>query len=461
MPSIVTRFAPSPTGYLHIGGARTALFNWLYAKANNGKFLLRIEDTDTKRSTQAAIDAILYSMEWLGLNADEPPIYQSKNIQRHTDIANELIKNGKAYYCYTLLEELQQQREQAKQQGQHFKFISPWRDGSKQPPEGIKPVIRLKADTQGEIIINDLVQGQVKINATELDDMIILRSDGTPTYMLAVVVDDHDMGVTHIIRGDDHLTNSFRQLQIYKAMGWNMPQFSHIPLIHGADGAKLSKRHGALGVEEYQKQGYLPEAVLNYLLRLGWAHGDEEIIPLDKAIQLFSFDGVGKSPSRFDTDKLNHLNSVYIKQISDDKLVELIKPLVEQLINNSLNDASITRLTKGMAGLKERSSNLNDLAKSCLFYINADFDLDGKEQAILDEFDSNIKQQLVELFSSISDWNKDNIEVSFKQFLADNNYKFGQIGKPLRILLTGTLQSPAIFEVLDVLGQDEVLKRLA
>ena len=328
--SVVVRFAPSPTGYLHIGGARTALFNYLFAKNNSGKFLLRIEDTDKERSTTQAIDAILQGLDWLGLKHDGNYILQSKNIARHAEIANQLLEKNQAYLCYTSAEELEEMRQNAEKNGQVFRFKSPWRNKTLSQSSSVKPVIRLKAPLEGSTIIEDLVQGKTEVKNNELDDLVLLRSDGSPTYMLAVVVDDHDMEISHIIRGDDHFTNGFRQKIIYQAMGWNIPQFAHIPLIHGADGAKMSKRHGATSVIEYKNLGYVPEALRNYLLRLGWSHGNDEIISDEQAIALFNLTSIGKSPSRFDFAKLNHLNKHYIKNKSNDDLIVLVNDYLKQ-----------------------------------------------------------------------------------------------------------------------------------
>ena len=460
---IVTRFAPSPTGFLHIGGARTALFNWLFAKNNDGKFLLRVEDTDQERSTQEAVDAILSGLDWLGLKSDEEPVYQSKNQDRHVEIANKLIKEGKAYYCYTPAEELEKLRKQAKENNENFRYRSPWREADKNTPkpDDVKPVVRLKADNEGEIAIKDLIQGEVTVNNIELDDMVILRSDGSPTYMLAVVVDDKDMGVTHVIRGDDHLTNSFRQVLIYKALGWNLPVFAHIPLIHGADGAKLSKRHGALSVESYKDIGVLAEAMINYLLRLGWSHGDEEIFSLRKATELFNLESIGKSPSRFDLDRLLNLNQHYIMETENDSLANKILPEIEKKLARKLNDDEFIRLVKSLQSLKQRSNNLNDLATSALFYMTSQFyDLDEKAKKIVANPNKEILSLVVKTLEQIEIWKEENIEQNIRDMIENNNLKFGDVGQPLRVILTGTLKSPGIFEVINLLGKDLCLKRI-
>ena len=338
--TVITRFAPSPTGYLHIGSARTALFNWLYARRKGGKFLLRIEDTDRARSTDEAIDAIFDSMKWLGLDWDEEPIFQFSRASRHAEVAHQLLKEGKAYYCYCSPEELEKMREEARAKNLPAGYDGRWRDrDASEAPPGIPPVIRFKAPREGETVIEDQVQGTVRLQNNQLDDMVLLRADGTPTYMLSVVVDDHDMEITHIIRGDDHLTNAFRQYHLYDAMGWTVPVFAHIPLIHGPDGAKLSKRHGALGAEAYREMGFLPEAMRNYLLRLGWAHGDDEVIPTEKAIEWFDLPAIGRSPSRFDVAKLTNLNAHYMREAEDNRLVDLIEYPLSQLYQRSLTVA--------------------------------------------------------------------------------------------------------------------------
>ena len=398
MTQIVTRFAPSPTGYLHIGGARTALFNYLFAKANGGKFLLRIEDTDRERSTKAAIDAILNGMDWLGLKADGPPIFQFSRAHRHAEVAYQLVEKGKAYRCYVTTEELAKWREENPNQ----KFRSPYRDKNENTN---KPhVVRLKAPLEGAVVINDHVKSEVSVDAAELDDMVLLRSDGTPTYMLAVVVDDHDMHVTHVIRGDDHFTNTFRQKLIYQAMDWHVPEFAHVPLIHGPDGAKLSKRHGALGVDEYRKMGYLPEAMRNYLLRLGWSHGDDEIISDEQAVQWFTLKNLGASPARFDFEKLAALNLHYIKNADDKRLVELV----------AKDDSEVAPLTKAIPFLKERSNNLLALANDAKFLFRVEFDEAAK--AKVSNTDKQIVKDLIEAISSINTWEKSEIEKTIHDF---------------------------------------------
>lgn len=447
---VVTRFAPSPTGYLHIGGARTALFNWLYARHNNGTFLLRIEDTDRERSTQAAVDAILDGMRWLGLDWDGEPYYQFSRANRHAEIAHELVKSGKAFYCYTTPQEL----EEFRKNNPNAKFRSPWRDTSPPAQTDAPAVVRIKAPLDGQTVVQDKVQGTVTVQNSELDDMVLLRSDGTPTYMLAVVVDDHDMGVTQVIRGDDHLTNTFRQLMIYDAMGWKAPDFAHIPLIHGADGAKLSKRHGAQAVGDYRDMGYLPEAVRNYLLRLGWSHGDEEIISTEQAIAWFGLEAVGKSPSRFDFTKLENLNGHYMREASDERLVELILPKLPQ------TDATgKSRLLKGMPGLKARAKNINELADAASIYLIHHMP-DAKAAEMLSK-GKEMLAALVPMLHELHEWDHEKIEQICRQYSESAGQKLGSVAQPLRVAVTGRTVSPGIFEVMEILGKDESLGRIS
>jgi glutamyl-tRNA synthetase len=449
---IITRFAPSPTGFLHIGGARTALFNWLYSRHCNGKFLLRVEDTDRKRSTEEATNAILESMAWLGLDADDAIIYQSKREARHAEIAHELLKRGKAYQCYATQEELNAFREA----NPNAKYQSPWRDHNGAIPSNIPPVIRLKAPKEGKSAVHDLVRGTVEVDNAELDDMVLLRSDGTPTYMLAVVVDDHDMAITDIIRGDDHFTNTFRQKQIYEAMDWEVPRFAHLPLIHGPDGAKLSKRHGALGVSEYQKMGYLPEALLNYLLRLGWSHGDAEIISMKDAINWFDIKDVGKSPSRFDFEKLNSVNAHYITQCSDQNLLNLI----QDSLKVQPGSLEYNRILQSMPSLKPRASTLVELAEQAQIYIAKRSKLDDKSQKVLAEGGKELVPLLVELISTITDWSLENIEQICKGWASEQGLKTAMIMQTLRASVVGTFASPGIFEVMAILGKEETIRRM-
>nr|NUR36700.1 glutamate--tRNA ligase [Sphingomonas sp.] len=453
---VVTRFAPSPTGYLHIGGARTALFNWLYARHTGGKFLLRIEDTDKVRSTQAAIDAILDGMNWLGLDWDGHEYYQSQFWARHAEVAHFLVERGHAYRCYMTQEELAQQREQAQRERRPFRINSPWRDVS--DDQGDKPfVIRLKAPREGETTIDDQVQGRVTVQNAELDDLILLRSDGTPTYMLAVVVDDHDMGVTHVIRGDDHLNNAFRQLAIIRAMGWPEPTYAHVPLIHGQDGAKLSKRHGAMGVDAYRDElGLLPEAVNNYLLRLGWGHGDDEIISREQAIDWFDLPQVGKSPSRFDFKKLESLNGHYIREADDVRLVELVAPML------GLAEEQKPLLLRAMPELKPRANTLHDLADGARFLFAArPLTFDEPASALLTDEARPLLGSAHAALVALANWDLPSLEAAIREVAEGSGVKLGKLAQPLRAALTGRTTSPGIFDVLALLGRDESLARIA
>ncbi len=460
---VVTRFAPSPTGFLHIGGARTALFNWLFAKHHGGKYLLRIEDTDRKRSTPEAIEAIIDGLNWLGLNHDDEITYQFARAERHQQVAQQLLSEGKAYHCYCSPEELTEMRETARAEGRPMKYDGRWRDRpASDAPEGVKPVVRLKMPQEGETLIKDLVQGDVTVANSQLDDMVLLRADGTPTYMLSVVVDDHDMGITHIIRGDDHLTNAFRQTQLFKAMDWELPNFAHIPLIHGADGAKLSKRHGALGVEAYRDEmGYLPEALRNYLLRLGWGHGDEEVISTEQAIKWFDIDGVGKSPSRFDFAKLENLNGIYIRNADDSYLADIISPLISKTEELAVSAEQKAVLVKGMGGLKERAKTIIDLAESAAFYVKSrPLQLNDKAKKLLsDEGKENLKNLLPAL-QNLATWEEDLLESTVKSFAEENELKLGKVAQPLRAALSGSNVSPGIFEVMAILGKNESINRI-
>lgn len=463
---IVTRFAPSPTGFLHIGGARTALFNWLFAKANGGKMLLRIEDTDRARSTQEAVTALLDGLSWLGIDWDGDPISQFERQERHAQIAKQLVEEGKAYYCYTSPEELTAMREKARAENRAPKYDGTWREKDQsEAPEGVNPVVRIKAQQTGETIVTDHVQGEVRFPNADLDDFILLRSDGNPTYMLAVVVDDHDMGVTHIVRGDDHLTNAARQIQIYKALGWDVPDMAHVPLIHGPDGAKLSKRHGALGAEAYRAMGYLPEALCNYLVRLGWAHGDEEVISIDQMLEWFSLDAIGKSPSRFDFAKLENLNGIYMRNANDDRLVDAIETILPELetsstFGTSLADEHKAKLLQAMPGLKERAKTVVQLIESAEF-IAASVPLNFSEKALklLDESGIAILSNLLVDLQN-AEWTEATLETCVKEFANSQELKLGKVAQPLRAALTGSNTSPGIYDVLLVLGKDESLKRI-
>lgn len=460
--TVVTRFAPSPTGFLHIGGARTALFNWLFARHHGGQFLLRIEDTDRKRSTDEAVAAIYDGIKWLGLDWDGDAVSQYSRVEEHRKAVVRLLAEDKAYKCYCSPKELTEMREKARAEGRPMRYDGRWRDKSPdEAPEGVDPVIRLKAPREGETVINDLVQGDVKVANDQLDDMILMRADGTPTYMLAVVVDDHDMGVTHVIRGDDHLTNAFRQYHLYTSLGWKVPDFAHIPLIHGADGAKLSKRHGALGIEAYRDDGFLPEALRNYLLRLGWAHGDDEYIPTGKAIEWFDLDGVGKSPSRFDVAKLTNLNAQYMREEQSRTLAALIEPALKERHGRDLNEEEKFRVLKGMDGLKERAKTVTELAENAYFYIAPrPLQMNEKAEKLLANGGIEKVALLLEKLTGLDDWSQSEMEATVKQLAESQDIKLGKLAQPLRAALSGSNISPGIFEVMDVLGREETLGRL-
>ncbi len=459
--TVVTRFPPSPTGFMHIGTARTALYNWLYARRHGGKMLFRIEDTDRARHSEAAVHAIINGLNWLELDWDGEVVSQFARTPRHAEVANELLKMGKAYHCYCSPAELEEMREKAKAAGSNLFYDRRWRDSSAAPPEGIKPVIRIKAPLTGDSVVHDKVQGEVRVTADHLDDFIILRSDGTPTYMLAVVVDDHDMGVNHVIRGDDHLNNTFRQNIIYDGMGWEKPTYAHLPLILGPDGAKMSKRHGAASVEEYRDLGYLPEAMRNYLLRLGWSHGDDEIISDAQAREWFNLEHVGKSAARFDFAKLENVNAHYIQHADNARLVKLLTPFLEQrgLI---VDDTAQTRLMAGMDELKKRAKTLRQMADEGGFYARSlPFDYDLKAQQALTPDAKKILQALYDRFKALNAFTSSEIEQISKevsQELAAG--KLGAVAMPLRAALTGTTVSPSIFHAAEILGRDETLARL-
>jgi len=460
--TVVVRFAPSPTGFLHIGGARTALFNWLYAKHRGGTFLLRIEDTDRQRSTKEAVDAIIEGLQWLELGWDDEIVMQSERAVRHADVARELLAAGNAYNCYCTPEELEAMRARARAEGRSKLYDGTWRNRDpREAPPGVKPAIRLRAPQTGETIVNDHVQGSVRVANEQLDDLIILRSDGTPTYNFSVVVDDHDMGITHVIRGDDHLNNAFRQIQIYRALGWTVPEFAHLPLIHGPDGAKLSKRHGALGVDAYREMGYLPEALRNYLLRLGWSHGDDEIISTEQAIQWFDVDNVGRAAARFDFAKLANLNGHYIREADDARLLDLILPRLERALARTPDETERARLRLALPGLKPRANTLVELADQARFYVEQrPLRLDEKAQsALTSEARSLIAALLVHLAKL--EWQAPALEEAVRAFAEQREVKLGAVAQPLRAALVGTLASPPIFEVMAVLGRKETLARLA
>ncbi len=460
--TVVTRFAPSPTGFLHIGGARTALFNWLFARHHGGTFLLRIEDTDRKRSTEDAIAAILDGLQWLGFDWDGEAIHQFARADRHAEAVSALLAAGKAYKCYCSPEELAEMRDHARAEGRAMLYDGRWRDRDpSDAPTGIDPVIRFKAPNDGETVIDDTVQGEVRVANTQLDDMVLLRADGTPTYMLSVVVDDHDMAVTHVIRGDDHLTNAFRQTQLFLSLGWRPPRFAHIPLIHGADGAKMSKRHGALGVDVYRDMGFLPEAVCNYLLRLGWSHGDDEIISRDQAIEWFDLDDVGRSPARFDLDRLTSLNAHYMREADDERLIGLIRPILEDRLGAALGGEAERRVARGMSDLKSRAKTIPELAGNSLFYAaERPLRLDDKAARLLDADARDMLRALRPALAGLDGWDAEAVETAVRAFVASNDMKLGRVAQPLRATLTGSTVSPGIFEVAAVLGRDETLARL-
>ena len=464
---VVTRFAPSPTGFLHIGGARTALFNWLFAKANGGRMLLRIEDTDRKRSSPEAIDAILDGLSWLGLEWDGDPVYQHARAERHAEVVEQLLSRGRAYKCFATLEELEVMREQARIEGRSAVYDGMWRDrDSADAPAGVDPVIRFKSPKDGDIVIEDQVQGTITVANKNLDDLIIARSDGTPTYNLAVVVDDHDMGVSHVIRGADHLTNASRQAQIYAALEWQAPSFSHVPLIHGPDGAKLSKRHGALGVDAYRTMGFLPVALRNYLVRLGWSHGDDEIFSTAQMIEWFDLGGIGRSPARFDFDKLENLNAHYIKNSDDAELTRMVRALADALPAdqhppNAEDNDGWDRLKLAMPGLKARAKTLVDLLDAAQFlFVSRPLDIDEKAKELLDDDAGKVLGALVERLEGIEDWNMVEIERVVREFAVDMDLKLGKVAQPLRASLTGRSTSPGIFEVLLSLGKKESISRI-
>lgn len=465
---IVTRFAPSPTGYLHIGGARTALFNWLYSKHMGGTMLLRIEDTDRERSTDAATAAILDGLSWLGLNWDGDVISQFERAPRHREVAEELVRLGKAYYCYASPQELTEMREKAKAEGRPPRYDGRWRDRDpSEAPAGVKGAIRIKAPGDGETLVRDRVQGDVKFPNKDLDDFIILRSDGNPTYMHAVVVDDHDMGVTHIIRGDDHLTNAARQQVIYDAMGWDIPVMAHIPLIHGADGAKLSKRHGALGVDAYRAMGYLPSAIKNYLARLGWSHGDDEVMTLDDMIKWFEIEDVNRGAARFDFQKLEALNGIHMRRTADADLVDALVETLPHLgltgpLASGMDATQKAQLLAAMPGLKERAKTLVELADSASYlFATRPLPVDEKAEILLGPKPRSVLSGALDALRGVNDdWSAQTTEAAIRDFATAGGHKLGSVAQPLRAALTGRSTSPGVFDVLAVLGRDESLARI-
>ncbi|NQY96770.1 MAG: glutamate--tRNA ligase [Henriciella sp.] len=479
--TVVTRFAPSPTGMLHIGGARTALFNYLFAKRHGGKFLLRVEDTDKARSTDEATQAILDGMSWLTLNADEEPVFQSKNAARHVECAEQMIANGKAFKCYATPEELQARREageakraQGKQEGLSeadrngllaeanellAPYRSPWRDGGDPPVPDAPFTVRLRAPDDEEIAVSDHVQGDVTLKTREIDDLILLRADGTPTYMLAVVVDDHDMGVTHVIRGDDHFRNTFRQLPIFAAMGWDIPEFAHVPMIHGSDGAKLSKRHGALSTLAYRDMGYLPEAMNSYLVRLGWSHGDQEVFTLGEAAAVFDLAGINKAPGRLDLEKLGDVNAHFMRNTDAARLMALLEPEIEKL--TTLDVGLTERLQHALPTLKERGQTLPELAESCRFLWDSNAEnLNKKARKALREDGIKRLSELREALDGADSWTIEALQGVLDAYCAAHTLSMGQVGPPLRAALTGGLPAPDLAPVMYWLGRDEVLARI-
>lgn len=458
--TIVTRFPPSPTGFMHIGTARTGLFNWLFAKHHKGKMRFRIEDTDRSRHSEEAVEAIINGLKWLGIDWDGDIISQYACGARHAEIAHELVKRGHAYYCYCTPEELDKMREDAKSAGRITFYDRRWRDSKETPPAGVKPVIRIKAPLTGERLVHDQVQGDIKVAAEQLDDFIILRSDGVATYMLAVVVDDHDMGVTHVIRGDDHLNNTFRQNIIYESMGWNIPVYAHLPLILGPDGAKLSKRHGATGVEEYRDMGYLPEAMRNYLLRLCWSHGDDEIISTEQAIEWFSLEGIGKSPARFDFDKLNFINAHYLKLAENQRLVDLTINILKKN-GHPLSPKTEQHLLSAMDELKSRAKTLLGLAEDArIYWITGTITPDEKAATHLDHDGKSILQKISNALKDADSMTAESVESLCKSIAESERIKLGKVMMPLRAALTGTTSSPSLFHAIEILGRSEVLERI-
>ncbi|RFC64268.1 glutamate--tRNA ligase [Fulvimarina endophytica] len=464
---VVTRFAPSPTGFLHIGGARTALFNWLYSRGRGGRMLLRIEDTDRERSTPEAVEAIIEGLKWMGLDADGEPVSQFENAARHREVAEELLAKGQAYKCYASQEELAEMRERAKAEKRAPRYDGRWRDRDpSEAPEGVDPVIRLKAPLDGETVVDDKVQGRVVFNNKELDDFVLLRSDGSPTYMLAVVVDDHDMGVTHIIRGDDHLTNGARQTLIYKALGWDVPVMAHIPLIHGPDGAKLSKRHGALGIEAYRAMGFLPVALRNYLVRLGWAHGDDELMSTEDMIAWFDVGDINKGAARFDFKKLEALNGWWIRQSGDAELADMLMVERDHLPNGEIlkrkpDEETRALLLAAMPGLKERAKTLVELTDSTTYlFAQRPLPMEEKAEAILNDGGRETVRDLLPRLEAAGEWSVEALEAEVRAFAEEKDMKLGKAAQPLRAALTGRSTSPGVFDVLAVLGREESLARL-
>lgn len=457
---VVTRFAPSPTGFLHIGGARTALFNWLFARHHGGTFLLRIEDTDRARSTDEAVDALKDGLAWLGIDWDGDAISQFARADRHREVVEQLLAEGNAYRCYATPDELTEMRDKARAEGRSPRYDGRWRDRDpSEAPEGVTPAIRLRAQSEGETVVHDKVQGDVTFANKDLDDMVLLRSDGTPTYMLAVVVDDHDMGITHIIRGDDHLNNAGRQIQLFNALGWDVPVMAHIPMIHGQDGKKLSKRHGDLGAEDYRDMGYLPEALINYLLRLGWSHGDDEIISIEQATEWFELAGLNKGAAQLDLAKMESLNSLYLKQKDDADLVSW----VIANIGRDLTDVQMDRIKTLMPALKDRAKLLPDLIDGIGFLLSdRPIEIEAKAGKPLEKEGARaLLGALRPRLEAMAVWEHDAFDPVLRAFAEENDIGFGKIAQPLRAALTGTTNAPGIYDVLTALGKEEVLGRIS
>ncbi|MBP7241038.1 glutamate--tRNA ligase [Amaricoccus sp.] len=459
---VVTRFAPSPTGYLHIGGARTALFNWLYARHAGGRFLLRIEDTDRARSTPEATEAIFAGLRWLGLDWDGEAVSQFSRVERHAEVAREMLARGVAYRCFATAEEIETFRAEARANGRPPLFVSPWRDADPATwPADAPCVIRLRAPRDGETVIEDAVQGTVTFRNETLDDLILMRSDGVPTYMHAVVVDDHDMNVTHVIRGDDHLTNAARQTLIYRALGWDVPKWAHIPLIHGPDGAKLSKRHGALGVEAYRDMGFLPEAMRNYLARLGWSHGNDEFFTTEQAIAWFDLDHLGKAPARFDFSKLTHLSGQHIRVAADDALMAELDAFLASQQKPPLEPQRRKMLLRAMPGMKERAKTLPELLEMGRFaLIDRPVEADAAGAKLLDPASRGMLGRLTSRMQHAS-WTASGLEAYVRNFAADEGLGLGKVAQPVRAALTGRAISPSVFDIMEILGPEETLARLA
>ncbi|MDB5904285.1 MAG: glutamate--tRNA ligase [Betaproteobacteria bacterium] len=456
-----TRFAPSPTGYLHIGGARTALFCWAYARKHGGTFVLRIEDTDRERSTDASTQAILDSMQWLGMNEYEGPYYQMQRLERYRAVSDQLVQQGHAYYDYSSREELDALREAQRERGEKPRYDGRWRpENAKRlsltPPPGAKPVIRLLNPDDGEVTFNDLVKGPITVANAELDDLVLMRSDGIPTYNFGVVVDDIDMDITHVIRGDDHVNNTPRQINIYKALGAKLPQFAHVPMILGPDGERLSKRHGAVSVMQYEEEGYLPEALMNYLARLGWSHGDEEKFSRDQLVEWFDLEHISKSPARFNPEKLTWLNQQYIKEADDARLATLT---VRFLLADGIDTADGPPLVNVVALLKDRATTIKALADAAVYFYRR---VDAPDELVQQHLTADVRPALAELRERLAatDWDRAKISETIKAFLAEHKLKLPKIAMPLRVMVAGTTHTPPIDATLELIGRDEVLARI-